>query len=257
MKITIPAHKNSKLKAVAELVHKDREIGQLYKCVNINAVDRTGMPDHGAVHIRIVTNIALRILRLLHQNEVQTGVEKDYEMEYDDAEVIVFLASLLHDIGMSVHREGHEAFSIALAAPIIDRLLSPVYEPDEVIILRSEILHAMIAHNGSTKCYTVEAGVVKVADALDMTEGRSRIAFEAGEINIYSVSSLAVHKIEILQGAQKPIMIKISMHNSAGIFQVDELLKRKLANSSIRDLVEIEVLIGEGKEKKIVSGFKF
>ena len=196
------------------------------------------------------------MLRLLHKNEIQTGIEKEYDMDYEDAEVIVFLASLLHDIGMSVHREKHEEFSIMLAAPIIDRLLREVYGPEEVIILRSEILHAMIAHNGSTKCYTIEAGVVKVADALDMTEGRSRIAFEAGEINIYSVSSMAVHKIEILQGGAKPIMIKISMHNSAGIFQVDELLKRKLANSSIRDMIEIEVLIGEGQEKKIVTGFK-
>ncbi|HNT30475.1 MAG TPA: HD domain-containing protein [bacterium] len=255
MHINIPTTKNDKLAQVLKKVRTHPSLTQLYQCVNINSVDRLGMPDHGPVHIRIVTNIALKLLRLLNQSEVKTNIESDYAMTYQDAEVIVFLASLLHDIGISIHRDHHEQFSITLAAPLIDELLNGIYEPKDVVTLRSEILHAIIAHHGETKCLTIEAGVVKVADALDMTEGRSRISFEAGEVNIFSVSTMAIEKIDILKGQEKPVRIEIQMKNSAGIFQIDELLKRKLNHSSIKQYVEISAVIEEGQEKKIVSSY--
>ncbi len=256
MELNLPSSKNPKLAKLLKRVEQDESLDQMYKCVNINAVDRLGMPDHGPVHIKIVINIALKLLRLLHKNNIQTGIEKNYGMTFADSEIVTFLAALLHDIGMVVHRSNHEEFSIMLAPPIIDRLLQDYYTTREQVIIKAEVLHAIYAHQAATKCLTLEAGVVKVADALDMNEGRSRISFEAGEVNIHSVSSLAIKEVKLLQGEKKPVRIEIVMTNSAGIFQIDELLKRKLQGSSIRDLVEICALIEGEAEKKIVSFYE-
>ena len=44
----------------------------------------------------------------------------------------------------------------------------------------AEALHAIIGHRRRGDPLTIEAGVVRVADALDMEHGRSRVPFEAG-----------------------------------------------------------------------------
>jgi len=256
MKFNLPVEKNPKLAEVAARIEAHPEIEQIYKCVNVMAVDRLGITDHGPIHIKLVTHIALKLLRMLHKAEIKTGVEINYEMAYEDAEVVVLLGALLHDIGMLVHRDSHEAFSIALAPRYIDELLGESYTTTEKVILRSEILHAIYAHNGPTICLTLEAGVVKVADALDMNEGRSRISFESGGVDIHSVSSLAISGVNIVAGEKKPIRVEIKMNNSAGVFQVDELLKRKLANSTLKDLVEIIAVIDDKAEKKIVTFYE-
>ncbi len=111
------------------------------------------------------------------------------------------------------------------------------------------MLHAVIAHRWDVTCLSLEAGVLKVADALDMTEGRSRIPFESGEINIHSVSAQAVEAVTIERGEERPIRLNIELNNSAGIFQVDELLRRKLTNSTLRPYVEVFAHM-EGEEER-------
>ena len=97
----------------------------------------------------------------------------------------------------------------------------------------SEVLHTIIAHRKNGIPYTIEAGIVRVADALDMSKGRSRIPYEAGNVNIHSVSAAAIDSVEINESSDKIIQIVITMNNSAGIFQVDELLKSKLKGSKL------------------------
>ena len=101
-----------------------------------------------------------------------------------------------------------------------------------------------------------EAGVVRVADALDMTKGRTRIPFEAGVVNIHSLSAASIEQVEILAGAEKPIHIHIRMNNSAGIFQLDELLKDKLDGSGLEPYVEVEAMIKGEAEKKLIQTFR-
>jgi metal-dependent HD superfamily phosphatase/phosphodiesterase len=96
--------------------------------------------------------------------------------------------------------------------------------------------------------------VVKVADALDMTHGRSRIPYEEmGDTSIYTISSAAIDRVRLLRGEEKPIRIAIEMSNSAGVFQVDELLKRKLRNSSIASYVEVIAQISGETEKRLLK----
>ncbi|HQJ08476.1 MAG TPA: phosphohydrolase, partial [Deltaproteobacteria bacterium] len=112
MDFNIPTKENAKLRMLIDRVTANAELVQLWKCANINAIDRSGINDHGEVHIRIVSNAALRILRLLVRGGVVPSVVKDYGLTADDAEVVVVLASCLHDVGIAVHRDDHEQYSL-------------------------------------------------------------------------------------------------------------------------------------------------
>lgn len=242
-KINVPPKGNQKLESLIELVNSNEELLQLWKCANINAVDRSGISDHGPVHVQIVANAAYKILRLLVRGGIKPSVVTNHGLEVDDAGVIVVCGALLHDIGMSVQRENHEIYGVALAWDLLKSLLSPLYKSAERTVMASEILHCIIAHQMEELCLTIEAGAVKVGDALDLTQGRSRIPFEAGKVNIHSVSAQAIESVDLLAGKEKPVHVDIHMNNYAGVFQVDELLRPKLLHSSIAPYVEIRASI--------------
>lgn len=249
--LNIPLKGNEKLKAVMGLVD-DAELKTLWDCSNVLAVNRLNFNDHGPVHIKIVANGALKILRLLMENGVEPSIKTDYGMTVEDAEVVVVLASMMHDLGMAFTREGHEMYSVPLALGILRRCLKSCYSVEESTIITSEVIHAIISHHETNRPLTVEAGIVKVADALDMEKGRARIPYESGRMDIHSVSAIAIENVMILEGSKKPVTIKIEMSNPAGIFQVDNLLWAKIKGSGIEDHVRVEAVIKEGEEKKVV-----
>lgn len=256
-RIRLPLRHNPVLQAIIDRVNADEELYALWLAQNINAVDRLGMSDHGPVHMNIVANIALRLARLLHERDVEFTLVKNYGAShgftYNDSEVVVVLASLTHDLGMSIHRIDHEQYSLFVAQPILARLLDESYAVGAATIVRSEVLHAIISHRAGGRPLTVEAGIVRVGDALDMSQGRSRIPFQAGNVNIHSVSAAAVDKVDLSPGEERPIRIRIIMNNSAGIFQVDELMKDKLKGSGIEHFVEVEATVTGETEKKLVT----
>ncbi|MGB8648935.1 MAG: HD domain-containing protein [Anaerolineae bacterium] len=258
--IRLPARHNPALQQVLGRVNADEELHALWQAQNMNAMDRLGMSDHGPVHMHIIANIALRLTRLLAERDVQFSLVKNYGPLYGftqyDVEVVVVLAALLHDVGMSIHRIDHELYSLFVGQPKIDDLLDGIYPVAARTILRSEILHAIISHRAGGRPMTIEAGVVRVADALDMAEGRSRIPIQAGHLNIHSVSAAAIEKVEIGPGEERPIRIRILMNNSAGIFQIDELMKDKLHGSGIETLIEVEATISGETEKRLIQSLK-
>ncbi len=254
--IRVPARHNPRLQQVIDRVNSNTELYTLWEVANVNAVKRLGMSDHGPVHVQIVANIALKLLRLIADRGVQPSIIKDHDLTVDDAEVIVVLAALLHDIGMSIHRADHELYSLFIAQPKIKELLEGIYDGATRTIIASEILHAIISHRAEGQPFTLEAGVVRVADALDMAEGRSRIPFQEGQINIHSVSAASVEQINIEEGERKPILIKVRMSNSAGIYQLDELLKDKLKGSGLEPYVEVEATITGESEKRLIETFR-
>ncbi|MCK4243654.1 phosphohydrolase [Candidatus Bathyarchaeota archaeon] len=252
----LPTKKNAKLRKLLEEIRKDKKLVSLWKCANITAIDRMGFSDHGPTHIKIIANSTLRILRILIDAGVTPSIVKDYGMSNDDAEVVVTLASVLHDLGISIMREEHEVYSFMLALEFIEKYLPGIYNEEETAIMTTEILHAIISHHRTQKPLTIEAGVVRVGDALDMEKGRARIPFEAGKVNIHSVSALSIENVSIEKGDKKPIVIKIRMSNSAGIFQVDELLRKKIQNSGIEDYIHVIAEIVGEKEPKIITTFE-
>lgn len=254
--IHIPTEGNKILTQVVENINKDREIKTLWKIININAIDRLGFSDHGPTHFGIVANYGLKLLKILEKNKISLSIVKDFGLTNDYAEVVVFLACIMHDLGMSIHRDGHEEFSLFLAKPLLDEVLRDLPIEERVVVV-SETLHAIISHRSSGKPYTVEAGIVRIADALDMGKGRSRISYKRGEINIFSLSDLAINKVEILEGTNKPIEIKILLENPAGIFQVDDLMKQKLKGSGLEKYIEISVYMLANNSETLFKSYNF
>lgn len=253
--LKVPVKGNEKLKRIVGLVDNDVELQTLWRCSNVQSIDRMGYSDHGPVHAKIVANAALKMLRILINRGVTPNIVKDHEMCVEDAEVVVFLAAIMHDIGISVIREGHEIYSVLLAQRILERYLPAAYTPEKMTIVASEVLHAIICHHAPRVPLTIEAGIVKIADALDMEKGRSRIPFEAGKIDIHSVSALSIEEVDIAEGEDKPILIRIKMTNPAGIFQVDNLLGAKIKGSGLEDYIHVEAVIGE-EGKRVIERFE-
>ena len=255
MRIRVPVRANRKLRTVIDRVNKDTQLKGWWHVSNVNAVGRMEINDHSWVHIQIVTNIALKLLRQLTKHGVEPAMVTDYGMERDDAEVVVALTALTHCVGMSVHRKGHEDFSLFLSEPKLRELLRGIYEEPELTVVVSEVLQGIISHRADGEPLTLEAGILRVADALDMEQGRSRIAFERGRVGIHSLSAAAIEEVEITDG-EKPIRISIRMNNSSGIYQVDGLLKAKLVGSGLEPYVEVIAHIDTEAEKRLVPLYK-
>jgi hypothetical protein len=256
MRINVPVRGNRKLRTLVERVNADRQLKGWWHAANVNAVARMEINDHSWVHIQIVTNIALKLLRQLTKHGVEPSLVRDYGMTRDDAEVVVTLAALLHCVGMSIHRHGHEDFSLFLAEPKLRELLDGLYDEPDRTVLVSEILQAIISHRADGQPLTLEAGLIRVADALDMAKGRSRIPFEHGHVSMHSLSAAAIEDVEIGDGDGKPIRIEILMNNSSGIFQVDTLLKAKLRGSGLEPYVEVIAHIDTEEEKRLVPMYR-
>jgi metal-dependent HD superfamily phosphatase/phosphodiesterase len=256
MRINVPARANRKLRTVIDRVNADTQLKAWWHVANVNAVSRMQINDHSWVHIQIVANIALKLLRQLTKHGVEPGVVRDYGYSRDDAEVVVALAAFTHCIGMSVHREGHEDFSLFLAEPKLRELLDGVYQEPDLTVICSEVLQAITSHRDYGKPLTLESGIVRVADALDMAEGRSRIPFERGSVSIHSLSAAAIDAVEIKDGESRPILIEILMNNSSGIYQVDGLLKAKLIGSGLEPYVEVVAHIDTEAEKRLVPVYR-
>ena len=255
--MNVPERRNPPLKRFIANVNASDELYALWIATNVNAIERLGMTDHGPVHVKIVMNIAVKLLRLLLDHGIEPSIVTNYGMSRDDAVVVVAAAALLHDLGMSIHRSGHEEFSLFVAQDQLKHLLAGVYDTATATVVRSEILHAIIAHRSGGKPLTLEAGVVRVADALDMAKGRSRIPFQAGSTSIHSISAMAIEAIHIDAGETKPIRLRVDISNSAGIFQIDELFREKLRGSGLEPYVELEAkLEGEEGERRLFREYR-
>jgi uncharacterized protein len=256
MRIRVPVRANRKLRTLIERVNQDPQLKGWWHVANVNAVARMEINDHSWVHIQIVTNIALKLLRQLTKHGVDPSVVRDYGYGRDDAEVVVALTALMHCVGMSVHRKGHEDFSLFLSEPKLRELLTGIYEEPDRTVIVSEVLQGIISHRSDGEPLTLEAGILRVADALDMEKGRSRIAFEHGRIGIHSLSAAAIDEVEITDGEDRPIRISIRMNNSSGIYQVDGLLKAKLRGSGLEPYVEVIAHIDTEAEKRLVPLYR-
>jgi uncharacterized protein len=254
--MNVPGRHNPQLKRLIERVNGDDELYSYWLVANVNAMERLGMTDHGPVHVKIVMNIAVKLLRLLVEHGVRPAVVRDYDLDATHAEVVVALGALFHDVGMSIHRTGHEDFSLFMGQAKLRELLMELYEPRLAYILQAEVLHTITAHRSGGKPLTLEAGVVRVADALDMAKGRSRIPFQGGSVSIHSLSAAAIDAVRIESGEAKPVRLIIEMSNSAGVFQLDQLFRDKLAGSGLEPYIELEAKVEGESELRLLEGFR-
>jgi metal-dependent HD superfamily phosphatase/phosphodiesterase len=254
-RVRVPTRGNRKLETLIDRVNADDELRGWWHMAQVTS-ERLGMSDHSWVHVQIVLNVGLRLLRLLTRAGIDPAMVADHGMARRDAEVVVASGALLHDVGMSIHRGDHEAYSLFLAEPKLRQLLEGLYEEPERTVVVSEALHAIIGHRRRGEPYTLEAGVVRVADALDMAHGRSRIPVESGRVGIHALSAAAIDEVVIEAGTDRPIRIEIKMNNSAGVFQVDDLLATKLRGTPLGRHLEVVATIEGETEKRLLSEFR-
>ncbi|NWF97127.1 MAG: HD domain-containing protein [Candidatus Thorarchaeota archaeon] len=235
-------------------LENDIEVQTILEDTNRMAIDRLGYSDHGHIHSLIVTKSGGELFNAL-RGTVEPTIVQEGTGDLQDAQLVVLLACYLHDVGMSVHREEHNDFSVVLAMPIIERVLAKVYPANrrKQVHIRGHVLHAIVSHDKLVKPSTMEAGLVGIADAVDMTAGRARIPFEAGSVNIHSASAMAIREVRIGKGKDKAVRIEVEMSNASGIFQIQELLEKKIRNApKLIDHIELYAIMS-GQEDRILS----
>jgi metal-dependent HD superfamily phosphatase/phosphodiesterase len=255
VRIRAPTRGNRRLEQLLEAVNEDLQVKAWWHVAGVNA-QRLGLTDHSWVHIQIVTNIALRLARLLFRRGIVPAMVTDHGMTERDAEVVIAAAALFHCVGMSIHRTDHETYSLFLTADKLGGLLAGIYEEPQRSVVVAEAMHGVISHRSRGVPLTIEGAIVRVADALDMAKGRSRVEFEAGRLDIHSLSAYAIEEVRIEAGEEKAIRVEIEMTNSAGIFQVDEGLGAKLRNTPLAEHIEVVARIEAEHEKRLVPVFR-
>lgn len=235
-------------RAVAEHAFADDEIQALQEYANVVSLKRLGINDHGPVHMRIAALNALQMLNLLVAEGVGLNLETESGLSADESRVAVFLACMLHDVGMGVERDGHEEYGLMLAAPPVERILNAHF-PSSLrrrVAIRATVMEGIAGHMTTRRVTSLEAGLVLIGDGCDMEHGRSRIPLKlslgpkVGDIHRYSAS--AVESVEILKGEARPIRIRVTMSENAGFFQVEQVLFPKIKASPV--MAHIELLAG-------------
>ena len=250
-----------KAKKMWEIMKGDPEVNADWDMADYITTAKLNYNDHGEVHAKVVAANALKMLSLLLKRGILPDLMKERAGDEDDAHLVVMAGGLLHDIGNQVHREEHNMSGVYLAIPLLNRLLPNIYEDQETMYeMRGHILHTIYAHEFEAKDLTIEAGLVGVGDGTDMTKGRGRMAFEAGNVNIHTVSALSIDDVDIEEGIKVPITIRIKMSNSAGVFQIQETLGRKISHSPLGGLIELvaEALpVGSESDDRIIQRLIF
>ncbi|MDR0786037.1 MAG: HD domain-containing protein [Treponema sp.] len=238
----------------ANLVIEDEEIRAIQDYSNTVSIKRLGYNDHGPVHMRTVAYNAVVMMGLLRNAKVQTSLEAENCGCFEDSLIAVVLAGFLHDIGMSLGRQDHEMHSAYMAYPILDRVLAKVYpNVHQRVVVRSLALEGIAGHMGNKQVYSLEAGVILVADGCDMSKGRARIpmhlssAPRVGDIHKYSANS--IDEVTLSTGKERPIRIGVEMSSEVGLFQVEEVLLGKIASSPAKGYVELYAMV-QGREPK-------
>jgi metal-dependent HD superfamily phosphatase/phosphodiesterase len=240
----------------ANLVLRDAEIRTMQEYANTVSIKRLGYNDHGPVHMRTVALNALIMMGLLRKAEIQTSLEREECGGFEESLIAVFLAASLHDIGMSVGRQDHELHSVYQAQPILNRILQEVYPGDmqKLTMIRSLALEGISGHMGNRVIYSLEAGVILVADGCDMTKGRARIpmALSGGPRvgDIHKISANSIEEVRITAGQEKPVRIEVLMSSEVGLFQVEEVLLGKIAVSTAKSHVELYAQVNNEEPRR-------
>jgi len=227
--------------AALQSLLEDTEIKALIEQVNAVTVQRLFYNDHGIIHSLIVTRNAVKIAKILKKKGILFNIEKEKVGDFEDVLVCLVIGSFLHDLGNSIHRYNHELLGVILAKDFVLRILEKLYKDnrEKMIRLCAYILDTIYSHEGTFPIIALESKVVALADSLDMEEGRARIPYKLGQPDIHKYSALAIKKVEILEGEDKPLLIRVEMTESSGVFQIEELVMRRIKAGNMNNLLKI------------------
>ena len=237
---------NGKALKTAELLFEDQELQTVQEYANIVSIKRLGYNDHGPVHMRKATLNTIKMFQLLNEAGIKMNLEKEEVGSADDSLTAVIMASLLHDLGMTITRESHELLSIQLALPFIDRILDALHPDGNLMIktaIRSLTVEGIFGHMATHRIHSLEAGLVLIGDGSDMEKGRARIptmlSSQTRVGDIHRTSASAIQKVKIHKGVEKPIGITVEMNASVGFFQIEEVFFPKINISPVKPYIEL------------------
>lgn len=244
------------IKNISFLLSND-EINLAQDFANQVSIRRIRMNDHGRVHMRKVAFYAIQIASILHNKNILMNSEEEGWGDFDTSLFGIVYSALIHDIGMAVGRERHEFFSLSLCHDLIIKTLDHIYGENHSILktgLRSLIIESVAGHMGNQKIYSTEAGILMVADGCDLEFGRAKPPAKYNYLprvgDIHQFSAKTITKVEIIEGNEKPIVINIHMNESAGLFQVEEVLLYKINLSPVKEYIELNAIINEQLTRK-------
>src|SRR5258706_7192568 len=141
---SVPARHNPRLQSLVERITYDEDLRQLWRAANVTVLNRSDAADAGEVHVHIVANAALKLLRLVREAGHAPAAVARHRLTPEDAEVIVVLAAAVHDLGLAVHVQPAQAApaSLALAERKSRELLAGLYPVRERTIVAARGLHA-------------------------------------------------------------------------------------------------------------------
>jgi len=228
-----------------------REYHYYFETTNYIVLNVYGFNDHGPIHVLLTTRRALELLNIIRKFGIQTTAEK-LGKPFRWSKFIVAFGALFHDTGNMIHRINHYGFSVLLAEPIIDALVRE-FGTDDPLLLKALTLNAIYTHDEAVPCTTIEGSLVTIADGCDMEAGRSRLVHKRDKVDIHAVSALAIERVEIREGdEEQPILIEIWMKHPAGIFQVDEILTKKVKSSLLGGRVRLRIHTGTEVMEKVI-----
>jgi len=234
------------LSRALKVLEGDEEVQELLRMSNVMAVSRLRYNDHGRTHAIIVSGAALEIANiLLRAGLIPTTVRDKTVHSLEEARLVILLGAYLHDIGNSVHRSNHEMLGALLARDILNRILPEILgeKGRKVVAIRQEVMHIIYSTEYDTRCLTMEAGVVKIADGTDMSQGRARVPYRLGKMDMHAMSALSITSVELAEGGERPLRITINMNDYAGLFQVEQVLMPKILTSSLENHVEVFIRV--------------
>ncbi|HLD59350.1 MAG TPA: HD domain-containing protein [Candidatus Bilamarchaeaceae archaeon] len=232
---------------VLTFLRTDNQVNYFLSMSNCVTVTRMGYNDHGKTHARIAALNAMRALKLLNEKKIIPNLVSEFKTaEFGDSLEIVLFSAFLHDIGNSIIRQNHEVWGMVLVRELLNRF----YEGKDELSERKKlmIMEGILCHMGQFVPSSIESKIIALADGCDMESGRARIPYSKGKKDIHSLSALGVTKLRLKPGKKKPIKVDILLNSSSGVFQIEEVLIKKIKGVQFEDYVEISAFIESRNE---------
>ena len=245
-----------KVLRVYEALSADPRVRANWEMANYLAIAKLNYNDHGPIHARVTASYLAQIMALLIEAKAPFDVVESGAGDIEDAFAVGMAGILLHDIGNSMSRSSHEILGVMMAREVLERILPPLYpDPEKLQLIENFILSCVQCHDMNPPPVYLEGGIVAVADGCDMSKGRARMPFDLGKIDIHAVSALSIEEVDIIRGGSLPVEIHVEMSNSAGIFQVEEILVKKLVATPLKAYVTVMAnVVTPGKhDRRIIN----
>ena|GEM_PF-5159766 len=210
------------LPQILDFILKDPRILTYYRLGDFMATYEYKTTPHDLTHAVRATHYALSIFDHLHSRKIKSDVVKAGIINIKEAEAIVLMATMMHDIGNTIDREKHPTYSVILAEPVISDILDHFF-PEKKSVMLPMVMHAINAHScRGIPPETLEANCVALGDRCDVSHKRIRQDYHLKRFK--SLVDETIENIKIGSGVT-PLTIDVYMDDPLAVFRVERIIK--------------------------------